>query len=254
MDDAIRFVLRGSQWRGKDELARLMRTHGDTYNTFEKAFLSRFGDVDFDWPWFDECLQRFSALGRHPDRWDDFFDNGMSDDDDEPFTVRGALARLHKADLLALAKESGVPVLSAEKVDAIRAVLAERLPEHVAARLVQQAESEWAASLAKAQRHRKRILLYLAILGVDHDLRRQRQLMEAGFTYYVFRAWDECPVHQDFDGLILPSGHPFWQAVWLPAYPGDACRILGADGPQSAKLAGGDPSKHLPPDWERRLR
>jgi len=252
MNDAIRFVLRGSQWRGKDELARLMRTHGDTYNTFEKAFLSRFGDVDFDWPWFDECLQRFSVLGRHPDRWDDFFDNGV--DEDEPFTVRGALARLRKADLLALAKESGVPVRSADKVDAIRAMLAERLPEHVAARLVQQAESDWAASLAKAQRHRKRILLYQAILGVDWHVERQRQLLEAGFACYVFRAWDECPVHQDFDGLILPSGHPFWQAVWLPDYPGDSCRILGADGPQTAKLVGGDPSKHLPPDWESRLR
>jgi hypothetical protein len=183
MNDAIRFVLRGSQWLGKDELARLMRKHGDTYNTFEKAFLSRFGDVDFDWPWFDECLQRFSALGRHPDRWDEFFDNGV--DEDEPFTVRGALARLRKADLLALARESGVPVRSADKVDAIRAVLAERLPEHVAASLVQQAESDWAASLAKAQRHRKRILLYQAILGVDWHVERQRQLLEAGFTYYV---------------------------------------------------------------------
>jgi hypothetical protein len=251
MNDAISFVLRGSQWRGKDELARLMRTHGDTYNTFEKAFLSRFGDVDFDWPWFDKWLQRFSALGRHPDSWDDFFDNGV--DEDELFTLRGALARLRKADLLALVKESGVPVRSADKVDAIRAMLAERLPDEVAARLVQQAESEWAARFAKAQRHRKRILLYLAILGVDWHIERQQQLTEAGFAYYVFRAWDECPVHQDFDGLILPSEHPFWQAVWLPTYPGDACHIVGASGPQTAKLAGGDPSKHLPPDWDSRL-
>jgi hypothetical protein len=251
MDDAIRFVLRGSQWRGKDELARLMRTHGDTHNTFEKAFLSRFGDVDFDWPWFDEWLRRFSALGRHPDRWYEFFDNGV--DEDEPFTVRSALARMRKADLLALAKESGVPVRSADRVDAIRAVLAERLPDEVAARLVQQAESDWAASLAKAQRHHKRILLYSVILGVYWRIKRQQQLTEAGFAYYVFRVWGGCPVHQDFDRLVLPSGHPFWQAVWLPAYPGDACCILGADGPQSAKRAGGNPSKHLPLDWERRL-
>ncbi len=252
MLDAVKYTLRGSSWPGVDDFAEfMMRDHGQTSSAFEKAFLLRYGDTDFDWPWFDAWRIRFKTMARRPESWDEFFQ--IEEDEDDPLTIKDALSSKRKSDLLAMAKQHGITVRSSEKIDAIRLSIAKELPRHVAHDVLQQFIAEENVRKEAVMRQRKRLLLYKTILGVDYAMERSQQLAEARFGYYVFRAEDDCPIHKPFDRIVLASDHPFWQHVLMPAYPDDVCRVLGASGPQTAKLSGGSLTKRLPTDWRDRL-
>jgi hypothetical protein len=58
------------------------------------------------------------------------------------------------------------------------------------------------------------------------------------------------PVHESWDGLVLPPDHPFWKHHYPPSGWGCRCYVLGARGDVSARAMGGDPNKPLPEGWE----
>lgn len=81
--------------------------------------------------------------------------------------------------------------------------------------------------------------------------RRYQQLVEGGFTLWVYRSFhDGCPAcHYELDGLCLPPDHPFW-GVWYPYHGSDCtCYVSGARNLRGARRLGGDPDKCLPEWW-----
>lgn len=58
------------------------------------------------------------------------------------------------------------------------------------------------------------------------------------------------PQHLAWNGLTLPKDAPFWRTHYPPNGWGCRCRAVGADGPASARLLGGDPDKTLPAGWD----
>jgi hypothetical protein len=57
--------------------------------------------------------------------------------------------------------------------------------------------------------------------------------------------------HLAWNGLTLPADHPFWQTHYPPSGWGCRCRVVGANGPQGARLLGGNPEYNQPPaGWD----
>ena len=83
---------------------------------------------------------------------------------------------------------------------------------------------------------------------------RYAQLKARRFKYWVYRhggSVEPRPQHLDWDGLILPADHPFWDIFYPPSDWGCSCYVVGANSIAAAKRMGGDPSKKLQPDWDR---
>ncbi|AZV77943.1 phage head protein [Parasedimentitalea marina] len=81
---------------------------------------------------------------------------------------------------------------------------------------------------------------------------RLAQLRQGKFKYWIYRhggSNEPRLQHLAWDGLILPSDHPFWVKAFPPNGFGCNCQIFGARTMGGAKRRGGDPSKVLPDDW-----
>ncbi len=57
--------------------------------------------------------------------------------------------------------------------------------------------------------------------------------------------------HLSRDGLVLAADHPFWKTHSPPNRWGCGCHVPGARSEPGARRVGGDPSKPLPPGWDR---
>ncbi|SDW76130.1 Phage Mu protein F like protein [Sulfitobacter pontiacus] len=82
---------------------------------------------------------------------------------------------------------------------------------------------------------------------------RHAQHIDGNFKFWVYEhsgAAHPRLDHLSWNGLILPSDHPFWATHYPPNGWGCGCRVRGARTLAGAIRVGGDPSKTLPDDWE----
>lgn len=83
---------------------------------------------------------------------------------------------------------------------------------------------------------------------------RMAQLRAAGFPLWVYRhggSLEPRLQHLSWDGLVLPSDHPFWATHYPPSDWGCTCYVLGARSDRGARRLGGDPEKQPPAGWAR---
>jgi hypothetical protein len=112
----------------------------------------------------------------------------------------------------------------------------------------------WTGEATAAGRAWRTRIIYQTNLATSYAAGRLAQLREAGFRYWVYRhSGAEHPrlQHLAWNGLTLPADHPFWQTHYPPNGWGCRCRVVGASGPETAKLAGGKPGYTDPPaGWD----
>jgi hypothetical protein len=172
-------------------------------------------------------------------RWDDLWKSQH----DRAFMVAGAA----KADLLAdLAEAVDNAIAAGETLDAFRRRFADIVQKH--------GWEGWTGSESPAGRAWRTRIIYQTNLSTSYAAGRLAQLKEAGFKYWVYRHTTvEHPrlQHLAWDGLTLPADHPFWQTHYPPSGWGCKCRVVGASGPETAKLLGGKPGYTEPPaGWD----
>lgn len=83
---------------------------------------------------------------------------------------------------------------------------------------------------------------------------RLAQLRSENFPFWVYRhggSLEPRPMHLSWNGLILPSGHRFWDTHYPPSDWGCSCYVLGARSEAGARRLGGIPGKQLPDGWDR---
>lgn len=81
---------------------------------------------------------------------------------------------------------------------------------------------------------------------------RLAQLRASNFPFWVYRhggSLEPRPIHLDWNGLILPSDHPFWVTHYPPSDWGCSCYVNGARSEAGARRLGGIPGKKLPANW-----
>jgi len=172
-------------------------------------------------------------------RWDDIWKSAH----DRAFMVAGAA----KADLLAdLADAVDKAISEGETLDTFR--------KRFFAAVEKGDWHGWTGEATEAGRAWRTRIIYQTNLATSYAAGRLAQLRDAGFRYWVYRhSGAEHPrlQHLAWDGLTLPANHPFWQTHYPPNGFGCGCRVVGADGPESAKLLGGKPGYTEPPDgWD----
>ena len=82
---------------------------------------------------------------------------------------------------------------------------------------------------------------------------RHAQLVDGNFKFWVYEhsgAAHPRLDHLSWNGLILPSDHPFWATHYPPNGWGCGCRVRGARTLAGAIRIGGDPTKTLPENWQ----
>lgn len=108
---------------------------------------------------------------------------------------------------------------------------------------------------AAGERWRTRVI-YQTNAATSYSAGRLAQLREGGFPLWVYRhsetAENPRPQHLAWNGLTLPSDHPFWRTHYPPSGWGCGCYVLGARSEAAAKRLGGQPGKALPPGWDQR--
>lgn len=94
-------------------------------------------------------------------------------------------------------------------------------------------------------------VIYRTNTATSYAAGRMAQLRE--FPFWMYRhggSADPRPQHLAWDGLVLPSDHPFWSTHAPPNGWGCSCRIIGLRRREDARALGGDPDKALPADWD----
>lgn len=162
---------------------------------------------------------------------------------DRAFMVAGAA----KADLLAdLASAVDKAISEGETLDAFRRRFAEIVQRH--------GWHGWTGEETAAGRAWRTRIIYQTNLSTSYAAGRLAQLREARFRYWVYRhSGAEHPrlQHKAWNGLTLPADHPFWQSHYPPNGWGCGCRVVGASGPETARIAGGKPGYTQPPaGWD----
>lgn len=96
--------------------------------------------------------------------------------------------------------------------------------------------------------------IYHTNMRTSYMAGRLAQLRQGNFPFWVYRHGGSAEPrlqHLAWDGLVLPSDHPFWQIAFPPNGFGCNCRIFGARTMAGAKRRGGDPSKTLQDGWDQ---
>ena len=84
---------------------------------------------------------------------------------------------------------------------------------------------------------------------------RHAQLLDGDFKYWIYRhgASREPRVeHLSWTGLALPPSHQFWVTHYPPSDWGCSCYVVGASSDRMVARLGGDLSKTLPDNWQKR--
>ncbi len=117
-------------------------------------------------------------------------------------------------------------------------------------------QHRWSAHLPVGDRrrfHRFALFIFRCHGAIDHGRFRHKQLQEAGFRFWVYRLHDplaDCaPLHARFDGIALPTQHPFWGVFFPPNGPECRCSLFGCRTVAGIRRLNGDPDKVLPEDW-----
>lgn len=82
---------------------------------------------------------------------------------------------------------------------------------------------------------------------------RLAQLRDGKYPYWVYKHGGSVEPrlqHLGWDGLVLPSDHPFWVTHFPPNGWGCSCEVFGALSLDHARRKGGDPTKTLAPGWD----
>jgi uncharacterized protein with gpF-like domain len=172
-------------------------------------------------------------------RWDDI----QKEAHDRAFMVAGAA----KADLLDdLADAVDKAINEGETLDAFRNRFADIVQKH--------GWHGWTGEDTEAGRAWRTRVIYQTNLATSYSAGRLAQLRDAGYRYWIYRHTpNEHPrlQHVAWDGMMLPTDHPFWQTHYPPNGFGCGCRVVGANGPKTAKLVGGNPDyNEPPPGWD----
>lgn len=161
---------------------------------------------------------------------------------DAAFMVAGAA----QADLLAdLAMAVDKAIAGGETLDDFRQRFAEIVQRH--------GWHGWTGEETAQGRAWRTRIIYQTNLSTSYAAGRLAQLREAGFKLWVYKHSDAVahprPQHLAWNGLTLPADSPFWRMHYPPNGWGCRCRVVGASGPATARLLGGDPDKPLPEGW-----
>jgi hypothetical protein len=172
-------------------------------------------------------------------RWDDIWKSAH----DRAFMVAGAA----KADLLAdLAEAVDKAIADGETLDKFRERFADIVQKH--------GWHGWTGEATEEGRAWRTRIIYQTNLFTSYAAGRLAQLRDAGYRYWIYRHTpQEHPRlhHLAWDGMMLPANHPFWQTHYPPNGFGCKCRVVGANGPETAKLVGGKPGYTEPPaGWD----
>jgi hypothetical protein len=172
-------------------------------------------------------------------RWDDLLGQAH----DRAFMVAGAA----KADLLAdLADAVDKAINDGETIQEFRERFGDIVQKH--------GWQGWTGEKTPEGRAWRTRVIYQTNIATSYAAGRLAQLREAGFRLWVYRHTpNEHPrlQHLAWDGLTLPADHPFWQTHFPPNGFGCKCRVLGANGIETAKLVGGNPDYTEPPaGWD----
>lgn len=173
-------------------------------------------------------------------RWDDI----SRDAHDSAFMVAGAA----KADLLSdLAAAVDRSVAEGRGLEAFR--------KDFRAIVERRGWRGWTGQGTRAGEAWRTRVIYRTNAAVSYAAGREAQLAEGGFPFIVYRhGGSEHPrlEHQSWDGLVLPSDHPFWSTHSPPNGWGCSCFKLGARTRKAARRLGGKPNKKLPRNWNAR--
>jgi hypothetical protein len=172
-------------------------------------------------------------------RWDDILGQAH----DRAFMVAGAA----KADLLAdLADAVDKAINDGETLQEFRERFGDIVQKH--------GWQGWTGEKTPEGRAWRTRVIYQTNIATSYAAGRLAQLRDAGFRLWVYRHTpNEHPrlQHLAWDGLTLPADHPFWQTHFPPNGFGCKCRVLGANGIETAKLVGGNPDYTEPPaGWD----
>lgn len=170
--------------------------------------------------------------------WDDVWKASH----DRGFMVAGAM----KADLLArMAEAVGKSIEEGRSLDEFRRDFRQIVADT--------GWHGWTGEETEAGRAWRTRVIYQTNLLSTYAAGRYAQLRAAGFPLWVYRhggSLDPREQHLSWDGLILPSDHPFWLTHFPPNGWGCSCYVVGARSERGAVRLGGDPSKLLPDGWD----
>lgn len=110
----------------------------------------------------------------------------------------------------------------------------------------------WTGEGTKAGEAWRTRVIYRTNAKVSYAAGRMAQLRDGAFPYWIyFHGGSAEPriQHLSWNGLVLPSDHPFWAVAYPPNGWGCSCYVSGARSLRAAERLGGDPSKELPPGW-----
>lgn len=103
----------------------------------------------------------------------------------------------------------------------------------------------------KGQDWRARVI-YRTNLSTSYSAGRLTQLQKFKFWVYRHGASREPRAdHLSWDGLILPSDHPFWKTHYPPNGWGCSCYVVGAHTFKGALRIGGKADLKLPEGWDQ---
>ena len=190
---------------------------------------------------FDEQVAFFRGkLGNlvPTSRWDDL----RREQHDRAFMVAGAA----KADLLTdLAEAVDRAIADGESLEQFRARFFEIVQRH--------GWGDYTGSATAAGRAWRTRVIYRTNAATSYAAGRLAQLRE--FPLWVYKhggSEDPRPQHLAWDGLTLPSDHPFWETHSPPNGWGCSCFLIGATTEEGARALGGSPGRELPGGWNDR--
>lgn len=112
----------------------------------------------------------------------------------------------------------------------------------------------WTGEGSKAGEAWRTRVIYETNLLTSYSAGRLAQLKAGGYRYWMYKHSDSVrhprPHHQALNGVVRPAEDAFWQTHYPPNGWGCRCRVVGVDGPASAKRLGGDMNKPLPEGWD----
>lgn len=173
-----------------------------------------------------------------------FWDDLQKAEHDRAFMVAGAA----KADLLQdLAEAVDKAITEGEGIDAFRKDFDAIVKRH--------GWHGWTGESTAGGRAWRTRVIFTTNTFASYSAGRLAQLREGKFKYWVYKHTDgeefPRPLHESWDGLILPPDHPFWQTHYPPNGWGCRCYVLGLYDMELAHTVGGDPDKKLPEGWDK---
>lgn len=98
-------------------------------------------------------------------------------------------------------------------------------------------------------------VIYSTNISASYAAGREAQIQAAGYAYKMYQHSDAVlhprPLHESWDGLVLPVDHPFWDTHTAPNGWGCKCRIIGIRNEAAANRLGGRWGDNPPDGWQK---